>query len=261
MCPTVGGVIEGLAEGDAPDEVRPTSARFLATVDGVDDGRQHVWEAFPGRRGETTVYLFYYATAREPVSLADLYARFFAKLGAYKRGEARLVRPTFGFIPGWSRLAPAPSRAIRASCSSATRPRVTRRSPTAGSARRSDRSGARRTPSRASAGGEPIDACVVHDSLLHAITGALARLLSSRSFEGHELNRLLDAAFRTLHELGDDAYGALLRDEMTPPSFVAFLRRTGARHPAVWGQVMRGLGPWTAGKWGLGVARSIWSAA
>ena len=32
------------------------------------------------------------------------FKRFFALLGRYKSGDASLVRPTFGYIPGWSRL-------------------------------------------------------------------------------------------------------------------------------------------------------------
>jgi lycopene cyclase CruA len=108
VCPTVGGVLRGLERGDAPDEMNPRVGEILATVDSIEHGRQHVWEAFPGRAGETTVYLFYYARADEHVSLARLYARFFATRTLYKRGDATLLRPTFGFIPGWSRLTPAP---------------------------------------------------------------------------------------------------------------------------------------------------------
>jgi lycopene cyclase CruA len=91
------------------------------------------------------------------------------------------------------------------------------------------------------------------------MTGALARLMASRSFEGDALNRLLDAAFETLHELGQDAYAALLRDEMGAAGFVSFLGKTARRHPEVWSHVIRGLGPWNAGRWGLGVARSAWA--
>ncbi len=261
VCPTVGGVMEGLAEGDAPDEMNPRVGEILATVDGIEDGRQHVWEAFPGRRGETTVYLFYYALATEKVSLAELYARFFDTLGGYKRGDARLVRPTFGFIPGWSRLTPAPK---------ADDPHVVlvgdaaaRHSPltycgfgaTLRSLARAAESVERRVVDARSGA-----TCVVDDAPIHTLTGALAHMMASRAFAGQDLNLLLDAAFKTLHEMGNDAYAALLRDEMAPAEFVGFLRTTARRHPAVWGQVMRGLGPWTAGRWGLGVARSMWRA-
>jgi lycopene cyclase CruA len=257
VCPTVGGVVEGLKQGDGPDEVNPRVGEILATVDAIEQGRQHVWEAFPGRAGQTTVYVFYYARTTEPVSLADLYSRFFETLGRYKRGDARLVRPTFGLIPGWSRLTPAPAT---------DHPRVmlvgdvaSRHSPLTycgfGATLRSLARAADAVERRVH--GHEGDAIVVDDAPVHALTGALARMMASRAFHGHELNELLDAAFATLHGLGDDAYAALLRDEMKAPRFVAFLRETARRHPAVWGKVMRGLGPWAAGRWGLGVARQM----
>jgi lycopene cyclase CruA len=260
VCPTVGGVLEGLAEGSAPDEIDPTTGEILATVDGVEDGRQHVWEAFPGRPRQATVYLFCYsrADASERPSLLALYARFFATRGAYKRGDARLVRPTFGTIPGWSRLSPAPRTG---------EPRVVlvgdaagRHSPLTycgfGAALRSLATTADDVARRV----EGRVASPAHDEPIHALTGALARLMSSGTLRGDALNRLLDAAFATLHELGGEAYAALLRDEMRPADFVAFLRATARRHPAVWGTVMTGLGPWDAARWGAGVARSLWSS-
>jgi lycopene cyclase CruA len=262
VCPTVGGVVRGLAEGDGPDEMNPRVGEILATVDAIDAGRQHVWEAFPGRRGETAVYLFYYAGAREPVSLAQLYARFFETLPGYKRGDASLVRPTFGFIPGWSRLSPAPR---------APDPRVVlvgdaaaRHSPLTycgfGAALRSLLPVVEAIVR--SLADEPVDLrVVVDDAPVHALTGALAHMMASRTFEGQEMNTLLDAAFRTLHEMGDEPYARLLRDQMKPSTFVAFLRQTAARHPAVWGKIVRGLGFKVVGRWGLGLARSMVASA
>lgn len=257
VCPTVGGVMTGLAEGDAPDEVDPRVGDILATVDGIEDGRQHVWEGFPGRPGENTVYLFYYARAGERVSLLELYARFFDRLSTYKRGDARLSRPTFGLIPGWSRLSPAPR---------APHPRVVlvgdaaaRHSPLTycgfGATLRSLEPAAAHVTALAT--GAPMMGPALDDAPVHALTGALAHMMASRRFEGAALNQLLDAAFATLHEMGDEAYAALLRDEMAPSAFVSFLRRTASRHPSVWGDVLRGLGPRICGAWGLGVARTL----
>jgi lycopene cyclase CruA len=260
ICPTVGGVLEGLEEGDAPDAIDPTTGEILATVDGVEDGRQHVWEAFPGRPRQTTVYLFYYARADAPAegtSLLALYARFFATLGTYKRGDARLVRPTFGYIPGWSRLSPAPrareARVVLVGDAAG------RHSPLTycgfGSALRSFARTADDVAGRTE--GRPPD--VARDEPVHALTGALAHLMASGVLHGDALNRLLDAAFATLHDLGEDAYAALLQDQMRPAEFVSFLRATARRHPAVWRHVMAGLGPWDAARWGAGVARAVWS--
>ncbi len=257
VCPTVGGVVRGLARGDGQDEVDPRVGEILVTIDGVEDGRQEVWEGFPGRPGETTVYLFHYARAEEPVALASLYARFFEKLPRYKRGAAELVRPTFGFIPGWSRLSPAPR---------APDPRIllvgdaaARHSPLTycgfGATLRS-LGRAADAITHAVDGALALEG-VVDDAPVHAGTGALAHVIASGVGRGNEVNRLLDAAFATLHGMGDDVYGRLLRDELPLDEFITFLRRTATRHPAAWRHVIAGLGPWTATRWAGGVA---WSA-
>jgi lycopene cyclase CruA len=260
VCPTVGGVVAGLAAGQAPDEMDDATGEILATVDPVEDGRQHVWEAFPGRTGETTVYLFYYARRGDAVSLADLYARFFATLPRYKRGAARLVRPTFGLIPGWSRLCAPPrspdARVVLVGDAAA------RHSPLTccgfGATLRSlDR--AAESIARVVRGVGAPPACVVDDARLHTVTGALAVVMASRSFRGNELNALLDAAFRSLEAMGEERYGALLRDELTPREALGFLRATAARHPDVWRQVLRVLGPFNAARWAAGFARAAWA--
>lgn len=260
VCPTVGGVVEGLTTGAGPDTVDPRVGDILATTEGIDDGRQHVWEAFPGRPGQTTVYLFYYARAKDRGSLLSLYARFFTRLPTYKKGTARLVRPTFGLIPGWSRLSPpprAPHRRVVLVGDAAAR-----HSPLTycgfGATLRS--LGRARDAVVRTAAGEPTPLCAVDDAPTHALTGALAHLMTNPTFRGGALNELLAAAFETLHEMGNDAYAALLQDRMSTADFVTFLRRTAGRHPAVWGKVMRGLGPFAAGRWGLGLARSMMHA-
>lgn len=258
VCPTVGGVLRGLAPGDAPDEMNPRVGDILATVDPVVDGRQHVWEAFPGRAGETTVYLFYYARAQERVSLAELFADFFATLPRYKRGDVELVRPTFGLIPGWSRLTPAPRAPERRVV--LVGDAASRHSPLTycgfGATLRSLEP-ASRAIARGVQAEEPDLGSIVDDAPVHSLTGALAHMMASRAFRGDELNALLDAAFGALAAMGNERYASLLRDEMSPSGVVEFLRRTAARHPAVWGKVARGLGVGTAGRWSLGVASAL----
>ncbi len=258
VCPTVGGVLGGLREGPGPRELDPNVGEILATVDGVDRGRQHVWEAFPGRRGEATVYLFYYARRAERTSLLDLYGRFFATLSTYKEGAARMLRPTFGFIPGWSRLTssklrPAPRVVVVGDAAALHSPltycgfgSMLR---TLGTAAETIARAATGEPAAARAG--------VQDQPIHRLTGALAYLMSSRRFVEGELNQLLDAAFRTLHAMGPVHYAALLRDEMQPRHFVEFLWKTAAEHPAVYTNVLRGMGPALAGRWAYGVARAL----
>ena len=267
VCPTVGGVLRGLAEGSGAKEMDPRIGEILVTIDPMEGPRQEVWEGFPGRPGETTVYLFHYARADEPLSLAGLYARFFEKLPDYKRGDAELVRPTFGFIPGWSRLSPAPRspdrRVVLVGDAAA------RHSPLTycgfGATLRS-LGPAARSIARAIEGEAVELACIVDDAPTHALTGALACVMAAGTCRGDEINRLLDAAFDTLHdsaregprEAGDDDYARLLRDEMSSAAFVSFLRRTAVRHPPAWGHFIRALGPWAAGRWAAGLA---WESA
>jgi lycopene cyclase CruA len=248
--------MQGLAEGSAPDEIDRETGEIIVTIDPIVERRQHMWEAFPGRPREVTTYLFYYARAREPVSLLDLYARFFRTLSSYKRGDAALLRPTFGLIPGWSRLSPAPeppdARVVLVGDAAA------RHSPLTycgfGAMLRSLGRAADAIERATDAGA--CRGCVVDDAPIHALTGALAHVMAARRFSGQDLNELLDAAFATLHEMGPEPHANFLRDEMDVPTFVEFLRRTASKHPRVWRKVLRGLGIKAAGRWGWGLARS-----
>lgn len=246
VCPTVGGVIRGL-EG-----VDPKTGEILVTTEDVDaSGRQHVWEGFPGREGEAAVYLFYYA-AREAVprgGLAALYDRFFGSLSSYKGGVADIVRPTFGYIPGWSRLTAAPR---------APSPRVVlfgdaaaRHSPLTfcgfGSMLRSFQPAARAI-TRALEKQLPPEGVLVEEPI-HAWTGALARVMASGSLRGHSMNALLDDAFATLESMGNEAFAALLQDRMDAATFTTFLRRTAWRHPAVYREVLGSLGAAGSARW------------
>ncbi|HTJ83264.1 MAG TPA: lycopene cyclase, partial [Polyangiaceae bacterium] len=262
VCPTVGGVMEGLDVGGAPDEIDPEVGEILVTTEGVEGGRQHLWEAFPGRAGEVTVYLFHYAKrdACAPGELLRLYARFFERLGRYKRGaDAKLVRPTFGVIPGWSRLVPAPrapeGRVVLVGDA------ASRHSPLTfcgfGATLRSLVRASRLIADAVeSPGASP--PTIVDDRALHRGTGALALLLAcaSDARRPDELNRLLDAAFEALAALGQEAFAALLRDEMALGDFLEFLRGTARRRPAVYSEVLARLGPWNTVRWGTSLARA-----
>ena len=263
VCPTVGGVLRGLREGDGPREIRPDVGEILATTEHALGGRQYLWEAFPGRAGETTVYLFHYARRADATApgLVELYGRFFESLGRYKDGDATLVRPTFGLIPGWSRLTPAPASG---------HPRVVlvgdaaaRHSPLTfcgfGATLRS------LAPSVEAvclaADGAPLDSGTwVHDSPVHAGTGALALLLASldaRPGRASYANELLDVAFSVLAEMGEEAFGRMLRDEATAEELVAFLRATAARRPDVYREVFGRLGTGRVMRWGAGIVGAL----
>lgn len=264
LCPTVGGVLSGLAEGPGLDEVDPGVGEILVTTEHVVEGRQHIWELFPGRAGHATVYSFYYARREEvaPGALLRLYARFWQQLPRYKRGEARLVRPTFGYIPGWSRLGPGP--APQQGRSVLFGDVAARHSPLTfcgfGALLRAIVPGAQAIAAaieRDDRSGRPL-ASVVADAPLHRGTGALSRLIATpprAAQQAHELNALLDAAFGTLHALGNEAYAALLRDEMTADDFLRFLWATARRRPQVYAEVVRQLGLRDVGRWGWQLAR------
>lgn len=256
VCPTVGGVLRGVARGDGPKEMDPEVGEILVTTEHADGGRQHVWEGFPGRDGELTVYLFYYARATETPreALIELYARFFDTLPSYKDGDVDLVRPTFGYIPGWSRLSPAPRgpspRVVLVGDAAA------RHSPLTfcgfGSMLRSFRPVA--TAIASAIEGEHAPRDPVPEDAVHAWTGALATVMASGALAGPKLNGLLDAAFGVLEDMGNPAFSALLKDRMEGRRFTEFLRRTGARHPAVYREVLRALGPVGAARWGARLA-------
>lgn len=259
VCPTVGGVLSGLTEGEGPTRVQPDVGEILATTEGVEDQRQHLWEAFPGRGGETTVYLFHYGRAdeRRPGALLELYGRFFERLERYKEGTARLVRPTFGFIPGWSRLGPAPA---------SDHPRVilvgdaaARHSPltfcgfgatlrSLGPATRAILETVRGVRSEISS--------VVDDAEVHHGTGALSLLLASpprAKGRENDLNALLDAAFGAAAAMPSDAFARLLRDELSGEELVTFLRSTARTRPRVYFDVLARLGLASTLRWGRSV--------
>lgn len=264
VCPTVGGVLRGLAEGSGPREVDPSVGDILVTTEDADpdSGRQHVWEGFPGRAGESTVYLFYYARASDTpkAALANLYARFFETLSSYKDGDASMVRPTFGYIPGWSRLSRAPRAAS---------PRIVlvgdaaaRHSPLTfcgfGSMLRSFRPVALRIAMDLDRG-RPPGSDVIPEEAVHMWTGALATVMASGALRGAKLNGLLDAAFGVLEHMGNDDFESLLKDRMSGRRFTEFLRLTGERHPIVYREVLRALGPVSAARWGVRLAREVFA--
>jgi lycopene cyclase CruA len=98
VCPTVGTVIQDAGldrdEGDVLVSVAPAIG-----------GRQYIWEAFPGRGSQTTIYLFYYdRTGRKEArkqSLLSLFEQYFTQLPSYRPLDerARHVRAVFGYIP------------------------------------------------------------------------------------------------------------------------------------------------------------------
>lgn len=117
VCPTVGTVAAGFAPGTAPDEHNPHIGDILLSVADAQRGQQYMWEGFPGRNDDLTVYLFYYdtlstnhqqpatagtlANTRAFPSLMQLFEDYFALLPTYKRPgpDFRHIKPVYGYIP------------------------------------------------------------------------------------------------------------------------------------------------------------------
>jgi lycopene cyclase CruA len=139
VCPTVGTVARGFEAGSERQQVDPTLGDILISVADTQDGKQMIWEGFPGRGDELTVYLFYYAALRKAgraraflpasasghaprgplgngkhnghaagvvgqprYSLLALFEQYFALLPSYKRPgpDFAHVKPVYGYIPG-----------------------------------------------------------------------------------------------------------------------------------------------------------------
>jgi lycopene cyclase CruA len=132
VCPTVGTVADGFLAGDAPDLHNPRVGDILVSVADMQRGQQYMWEGFPGRDAELTVYLFYYDTLNDerrvlranrpaslvrptPVNLMQLFEDYFALLPSYKRPgpHFRHIKPVYGYIPARHSVRPQEAALLR----------------------------------------------------------------------------------------------------------------------------------------------------
>ncbi|HEU5103302.1 MAG TPA: hypothetical protein VFU22_29980, partial [Roseiflexaceae bacterium] len=134
VCPTVGTVAAGFAPGSALDEHNPGVGDILVSVAHAQRGQQYMWEGFPGRGDELTVYLFYYDTLTKDqrpkirdlrpssfvlhpssINLVQLFEDYFALLPSYKRPgpEFRHLKPVYGYIPARHSLRRQEARLLR----------------------------------------------------------------------------------------------------------------------------------------------------
>jgi lycopene cyclase CruA len=102
VCPTVGAVVE---KGFPPGVWDSQYGDVLNSPGDISRGRQLIWELFPAKDEELTIYLFHYheVNAQNPGSLLEMYEDFFTILPEYRRCDMdQLVwkKPTFGYIPG-----------------------------------------------------------------------------------------------------------------------------------------------------------------
>jgi len=103
VCPTVGAVISG---GFDPAVWDSQYGDVLNSHGDISRGRQLIWELFPGRDQELTIYLFHYHQVHpeNPGSLLEMYEDFFTILPEYRRCDLDRLKwrkATFGYIPGY----------------------------------------------------------------------------------------------------------------------------------------------------------------
>lgn len=102
VCPTVGAVIKGVDK-----EVWDADYGDVLNSHGdISRGRQLIWELFPGKDDELTIYLFHYheVNSENPGSLLEMYEDFFTILPEYRRcdmDKLTFEKATFGYIPGY----------------------------------------------------------------------------------------------------------------------------------------------------------------
>jgi lycopene cyclase CruA len=75
------------------------------------------------------------------------------------------------------------------------------------------------------------------------------------SSDPEDVNRLLDAAFASLAELGEEVYAAFVRDEIGFSDFIAFMRKTARRRPSIYDEVFRQLSAREIARWTLRLGR------
>ena len=97
VCPTVGTVASGFRTGAAPELHDRSVGDILLTVADGQRTQQYMWEGFPGRDDELTVYLFYYDTlhpgktrTRPTPTLLELFEDYFTLLATYKPDDGAL---------------------------------------------------------------------------------------------------------------------------------------------------------------------------
>ncbi len=108
VCPTVGTVARGyrVSHDGSPGTIDADLGEILITTAPAQDGKQYIWEAFPGKDDLAAIYLFYYAETgiaadSAPESLLlPLFEEFFRQLPDYKQADdVVILKPVYGFIP------------------------------------------------------------------------------------------------------------------------------------------------------------------
>lgn len=276
ICPTVGGVMDDLIPGPGRDQIDPSVGEILITTEGVEEGEQHIWEGFPAppdpasgldvsASRRMTIYLFYYQRASRIAArlragqhpLLALYERYFATLPRYKSGDLRLLRPTYGFIPAYTRLGPMPAapqgRVLLVGDAAARHSPLTfcgfgsmirsfwPLSQGVLAALRSDRLSA-----------ADLTALWREPPALQVMGGLTLMMMPPDGRDQGDrdgINRLLDAAFGVLAGMGQDRYAAFLQDNVDADTFMRFMWATAKLQPSVYQRAFVHLTPAEVARW------------
>ncbi len=263
VCPTVGTVARGFAEG----EVAPQVGEILLTLEGARDGRQLIWEGFPSRDDTFTSYLFYYdvteGRAAQPHSLLDLFHDYVELLPHYKRPGPHFehLKPVYGFIPARHHLDGPPHE----------RARTARALLTVGDA------AARQNPLTFTGFGSfvrhlprataALSTCLHEGNLeaerLAALSAeqdnlsamwVMARFLGART-QPDEVNSILRDFTRALAEVGPERAAAFFMDRAPWRDYVEIMLRTARHRPQVVKEAFEVLGARGVAQWLEDLAR------
>ncbi len=266
VCPTVGTVVAGLGDD-------PGVGDILVSVAGTQAGRQLIWEGFPGRPGETTVYVFYYdlagPTQAPTQSLLALFEQYFTLLPTYQRARiadqsairhppsAIHLRPVYGYIPArHGRRGRTATRGVLCLGDAAAGQSpltfcgfgsFVRHLPPTRAALRTALAGDRLTA-------RDLHSIGPHQANLRP-AWAFARLL--QPWPGGDpaaVNRLMNAFCAALQAVGPDATRRFLQDRHTFRDYLRILLTTAARYPAVFPITWRVLGPRGLARWARDIA-------
>lgn len=247
VCPTVGGVLSGLDHGDGDRQVNPFVGEILVSLEGIEEGKQHIWEGFPTANKCMTTYLFYYTSPEnlEENPLFSLYERFFSKLDTYKTGEAKVVKPTYGFIPGNTRLT---------KCDLSPQDRVYLVGDASGQHSPLTFCGFGSIVRSFQSISSQLGACLSQDKLdrktlngvecgmsgLRVMGGLAIMMIADRLSSDSDrqcINALLEDAFSILSSRGQDMYRDFMQDQIAFREFIPFMLEIAKRRPSVWTEV------------------------
>ncbi|MCW5851367.1 MAG: hypothetical protein KIT87_14935 [Anaerolineae bacterium] len=266
VCPTVGTVARGYAT-EGPHGVDLDLGEILVTTAHADDEgrRQLMWEGFPGRDEELTVYLFYYdlVDPARPQSLLDLFEVYFARLAEYKAPSPHFehLRPVYGFIP--SRHGAGPSVNTRGVL--AVGDASAHQSPLTFCGFGSFVRNLERVASLA-------DYALRHDRLeasdLAPISARQTNVGLMWVFArfmlpwrgGSEVNDMMNRFLAVLSTLGEDAVRRFFQDRTTWREYTLMLLRFALVFPTVLVWALEVLGWAGIGRWAMDYARFTWGA-